>query len=354
MMNFCTNCGTRLVTGLRFCTSCGSPVVAARETPDAMNAETAPPSGADTAAASGASHPTVEEPAGSPPAADSPATQPLPPLSGPSTAEKGRPWPAPAPLWEEHDVDVAAQLERRQRGVLVAAVAVAASALLVVVIGFVVHLASGGSTDAATSTPTGKTSDGGSTPSKSKSESPSPSSTPAADPIRGTAEPGLPASEDDIAATAHITAPASTTGHVDASGRAATYPPEAMTDSAPSTAWRMDGDGTGQKITLSFPRAVTVTGLALDPGFDKVGKHEDRWPENRRISSATFTADDGSAFTIGFVTDRHLPAGQRLQTFMLPTPVTTRMISVQIDATVPAARGIFDTTAISRLAVLGS
>jgi hypothetical protein len=127
-----------------------------------------------------------------------------------------------------------------------------------------------------------------------------------------------------------------------------------MIDTAPSTAWRMDGDGAGQKITLSFPRMVTVTGLALDPGFDKVGKHEDRWPENRRISSATFTADDGSAFTIGFVTDPNLPASQRLQTFMLPTPVTTRTISVHIDATDPAARGIFDTTAISRFAVLGS
>ena len=27
-MNFCTNCGTRLVPGLRFCTSCGAPLSA--------------------------------------------------------------------------------------------------------------------------------------------------------------------------------------------------------------------------------------------------------------------------------------------------------------------------------------
>jgi hypothetical protein len=331
-MNFCTTCGTRLVPGLRYCTSCGAPLAA-------VPAE---------AARVG---PTADEPVGAPPDTDSPATDLLPPLDEPNT-EQVRPWPAPAPLWEEHDVDVAAQLERRQRGVLVAAIAVAAAALLVVVIGFVVHLASGDSTVATASKPAGKTSDGGSTPSKSRSQSPS--STVAADPVLGTAEPGLPASEDDIAATAHITAPASTTGHVDAAGNPASYPPEAMTDGDPSSAWRMDGDGSGQKITLSFRRVVTVTGLALDPGFDKVGKHQDRWPENRRISSATFTADDGSAFTIGFVTDPNLPASQRLQTFMLPAPVTTRTISIQIEATDPAERGIFDTTAISRLAVLGS
>jgi hypothetical protein len=342
-MNFCTTCGTRLVPGLRFCSSCGAPLPAAPESPEAAAPQSAPT----------LVGPTVDEPVGAPPATDSLSMDLLPPLDQPPTAEQVHPSTvAPAPLWEEHDVDVAAQLERRQRGVLVTAVVVAAAALLVVVTGFVVHLASGDSTVATTPKPTGKTSDGGSTPSKSKTQSPS--STVAAEPVLGTAEPGLPSSENDIAPTAHITAPASTTKHVDASGRPATYPAEAMIDTAPSTAWRMDGDGAGQKITLSFPRVVTVTGLALDPGFDKVGKHEDRWPENRRISSATFTADDGSAFTIGFVTDPNLPASQRLQTFMLPTPVTTRTISVQIDATDPAARGIFDTTAISRFAVLGS
>jgi hypothetical protein len=339
MMNFCTTCGTRIVPGLRFCSSCGAPLPAAPENPEA----------ASQSAPTLVGH-TVDEPVGAPPVADSLSMDLLPPLDEPSTVH---PSPvAPAPLWEEHDVDVAAQLERRQRGVLVAAVVAAAAALLVVVTGFVVHLASGDSTVATTPKPTGKTSDGGSTPSKSETQSPS--STAAAEPVLGTAEPGLPASENDLAPTAQITAPASTTKHVDASGRPATYPPEAMIDTPPSTAWRMDGDGAGQKITLSFPRVVTVTGLALDPGFDKVGKHEDRWPENRRISSATFTADDGSAFTISFVTDPNLPASQRLQTFMLPTPVTTRTISVQINATDPAVRGIFDTTAISRLAVLGS
>jgi hypothetical protein len=257
----------------------------------------------------------------------------------------------PSPLWEEADVDVA-QLERRQRGVVVVAVAVGAVALLVAVTGFVVHQMSGDSTAATTAKPTGRSSSSGATPSRKATQSPS--TTAAADPVVGTAEPGLPAGEDDLAAAAHITAPASAKGHVDASGRAATYPPEAMTDTDPSTAWRMAGDGAGQKITLSFPRVVTVTGLALDPGFDKVGKHEDRWPENRRISSATFTADDGSAFTVAFATDPDLPASRRLQSYRLPTPVTTRTISVQIDATDPTARGIFDTTAISRLAVLGS
>jgi hypothetical protein len=277
----------------------------------------------------------------------------LPPLDEPGPAEQVLPSAAaPAPLWEEPDVDVAAQLERRQRGVLVAAVVAAAAVLFVVVTGFVVHLVSGDSPVTSPSKPTGKTSAGGPSPGKKTSQPPS--TTAAASAGFGTAEPGLPAGANDIAATGRITAPASTTKHVDASGRPATYPAEAMLDTAPSTAWRMDGDGTGQEITLAFPRVVTVTGVALDPGFDKVGDHEDRWPENRRISSATFTADDGSAYTIAFVTDPDLPAGQRLQAFMLPAPVTTRTISVHIDATDPAARGIFDTTAISRFAVLGS
>ena len=127
-----------------------------------------------------------------------------------------------------------------------------------------------------------------------------------------------------------------------------------MLDTDPSTAWRMDGDGSGQTITVSFGRRVTMTGLALDPGFDKTGKNEDRWKENRRISAATFTTDDGSAFTVSFATDLDLPVKDRLQSFMLPAPVETRTLRVHIDTTEPSPPRTFDTTAISRLAVLGS
>jgi hypothetical protein len=322
-MNFCTTCGARLVASSRFCTSCGAPLAVS------VTGRDDPPASADQ----------VEEAV---------------------TAEQVLPWPPPAPLWQIDDVDARPPRPPREpggRGVLVPVV-VAVVALLAVAAAFVVHRTYGDATAATTpkhsaKASAGATADSATPPDDETDQSPSP--TAAGEPVLGTAEPGLPPSEHDVAPLADITAPASARGHVDDSGRTATYPATAMVDTDPATAWRMNGDGAGQTITLSFERPVTVKGFALDPGFDKVGvNHEDRWPENRRISAATFSTDDGSAFAVEFATDPSLPASERLQTFMLPAPVTTTTISVRIDATEPTERGTFDTTAISRLAVLGS
>jgi F5/8 type C domain len=301
MMNFCTTCGTRLVAGLRFCTSCGAPLSA---TP-------------------------VETPPVDPPA---------------ETA-----------LWTTDDPDPAAAAVSGQRGVPAAAVVAVTAILLAGLAVIAVHTLSGHSTDPAPRAKpaaTGKTSGGASTPADEPSQSAAPTTAAAA--VVGVAEPGLPDGANDVAAGADITAPPSSRGRVDSNGRPATYPPKAMLDTDPSTAWRMDGDGSGQTITVAFGRRVTVTGLALDPGFDKTGTNEDRWKQNRRISTATFTTDDGSAFTVSFATDLDLPIRDRLQSFVLPAPVETRTLRVHIDATEPKPPRGFDTTAISRLAVLGS
>jgi hypothetical protein len=294
MMNFCTTCGTRLVAGLRFCTSCGAPLSATSEEPDA----------------------------------------------------------AGTTLWATDDADPGVAVQSRQQGVPASVVVVITAAVLAGLAVFVVHTLSADSADTTKTTARGKTSSGSSTPSAETSQSPPP--TAAAEHVVGSAEPGVPPGEHDVAAGSEISAPPSSRGHVDTKGRPATYPPKGMLDADPASAWRMDGDGSGQTITVSFARLVTVTGLALDPGFDKVGKNEDRWPENRRISAATFTTDDGSAFTVSFATAADLPVRDRLQYFLLPAPVKTRTLRVHIDATEPMSPGTNDTTAISRLAVLGS
>jgi hypothetical protein len=345
-MNFCTMCGARLLAGGRFCTSCGAPLAASTT--------------GLAAATQVGEHavPRVVDPA----PVDSAGIEQTSPRDDAVTAEQVVPWPLPAPLWQTDEADSRPPRPPRptgqpgRHGILVP-VAVAVAVILGVTAVIVVHQTYGGSTAAPKSQQTGKTSDASgaasTTPPSGQTDQAPP--TAAGQPVVGTAEPGLPPGEHDVAPLADITAPASAEGHVDESGRTATYPATAMVDTDPATAWRMNGDGTGQTITLTFGRPVTVTGLALDPGFDKVGsKHEDRWPENRRISAATFTTDDGSAFAVGFATDASLRASGRLQTFMLPAPVTTTTVTVHIDATEPAAPGTFDTTAISRFAVLGS
>jgi hypothetical protein len=287
-MNFCTNCGTRLVAGLRFCTSCGAPLSPAPVEPQSVDPA---PLAVD------------------PPRVDPPSAAPAPSHRAASTDEQVLPWlAADRTLWTAEDADPAtAAGHSRQRGVPAAAVVVITAVLLAGLIAITVHALSADSPRAAR--PVAKTSGGSSTPSDEPSKSASPTTAAAA--VAGAAVPGLPAGENDVAAGAKITAPPSSQGRVDSKGRPASYPPKAMLDADPSTAWRMDGDGSGETITVSFGRRVTVTGLALDPGFDKTGKNEDRWKENRRISAATFITDDGSAFTVSFATDLDLPVRDR-------------------------------------------
>ena len=346
-MNFCTNCGTRLVAGLRFCTSCGAPLSATPAEPPRVDRSPLDPP------------PVAVDPP--PVAVDPPPVATAPSATAPShraatTDEQVLPWlAADRPLWTTDDADPRVAGHGSHRGVPVAAVVVVTAVVLAGLVAFTLHALSADSPDpatAATPADTGKKSGGASTPTDAPSEPASAKTAAAA--VVGTAAPGLPAGQKDVAGGADITAPPSSKGRVDSKGRPAKYPPKAMLDTDPSTAWRMDGDGSGQTITVSFGRRVTMTGLALDPGFDKTGKNEDRWKENRRISAATFTTDDGSAFTVSFATAVDLPVKDRLQFFMLPAPVETRTVRVHIDTTEPSPPRTFDTTAISRLAVLGS
>lgn len=185
------------------------------------------------------------------------------------------------------------------------------------------------------------------TPSTSAPASPS-----VAVPVIGRAEPGLPSGLHDVAGVASIDAPPSTRAPVDSGGQRATYPARAMLDGVAATAWRMDGDGAGKDITLTFAIEQQVAGIALDPGFDEVDAEQDHWAESRRVIAATFTMEGGEAFSVTFSTAASLPVRQRLQSFALPAPVTTSTVVMHIDATTAARRGDRDTTALSRFAVL--
>ena len=86
-MKFCTNCGTRLVAGLRFCTSCGTPLSAAPVEPPPLDP---PPAAVD------------------PPRVDPPGVDPRPVATAPSRAattdEQVLPWLATASAWGSCEV----------------------------------------------------------------------------------------------------------------------------------------------------------------------------------------------------------------------------------------------------------
>jgi hypothetical protein len=180
--------------------------------------------------------------------------------------------------------------------------------------------------------------DGGSEPAAS-----SPSAAPAPAP----AAPAVPA-----ATAAQTTGSCQRAGSVDGAGRATSYEPQRAVDGDPTTAWRCDGDGVGQSLTVAFGAPERIERVALIPGLAKTdpANGTDRYAQNRRITAVRITTDTGHA-----VDARLDPsAGNRApQSVALPAPVVTRTLTLSILGSVPGSvqngQAAVDSVAIAEL-----
>jgi hypothetical protein len=119
------------------------------------------------------------------------------------------------------------------------------------------------------------------------------------------------------------------------------------TDDDQATAWRVAGDGVGEFVVLTWAEPVTVSEIALIPGYAKVDVDgTDRFFQNRRVASAQFVFDDGS--TSGELSFEETPT---LQGISLDPAVETTSVAVVILSTTPP--GDRDYTAISEIRVRG-
>lgn len=127
------------------------------------------------------------------------------------------------------------------------------------------------------------------------------------------------------------------------------YPAGNVSDGELATAWRTEGDGRGETLTLTWDHVVRVAAVGLVPGYDKRDPHDgtDRFWQNRRVASAQVVVDDGSSWTI------ELADSRELQRFRLdPAPATTS-VTIEILDTVAGDPGT-DYTAVSEVSVLGT
>jgi hypothetical protein len=155
---------------------------------------------------------------------------------------------------------------------------------------------------------------------------------------------GAPAPVD--LAVSGVTVPATAAAGVDACGNPISYDGYLLVDGIVDTTWRMDGDGTGQTLTLTLdgPRHVREVGLV--PGYAKVDPCDgmDRFTQNRRVTTVTWRFDDGSSAT------QDLADQATMQT--LAVDVTTTTITLRLDAVTSSPERDF--TAISEISVQGN
>ena len=143
----------------------------------------------------------------------------------------------------------------------------------------------------------------------------------------GSAAPGGdPAPLRPVSVTATCQAPPGQ----DAVGTTITYEPQLTLDAVGATAWRCPGAAVGQQLVYDFGAPVTVTSVALVPGYAKVDPADgtDRFLENRTVTAVDWQFDDGR-------TQRQSIASPSagMAEFQLPEAVTTRRLVLEIAGT---------------------
>lgn len=147
---------------------------------------------------------------------------------------------------------------------------------------------------------------------------------------------------------ASASAPATSADSVDGAGARTSYEASHLLDGDPTTAWRMDGDGTGAVLTFTLDTARPITTLGLINGYAKTDPvtGEDRYAENRRILAVTWSIG-------GRTIEQDLIDGTgQVQAVTFPA-VTAAIVRLRIDAVTVPGEARFDHTVISDVLIAG-
>jgi hypothetical protein len=195
---------------------------------------------------------------------------------------------------------VSARVEREGRPMLI--VTVVAIAVLVAAAIVVMVQVSGGAPDVA-SGPEAAERDGAvadTTTASPTVAAPAVSATTTSAPSAPTPAPGPPAAPVETTLPAPDARPVTpvlvvgvspscqSAASTDAAGLPVTYDAALLLDGRRDTAWRCDGDATGQTVRLTLSAPTDITEVGMIPGYDKIDATTgvDRWSQNRRVTAA--------------------------------------------------------------------
>ena len=172
---------------------------------------------------------------------------------------------------------------------------------------------------------------------------------PDAEAVASDGQAGDPAPFDGQVESVRVTGASATCqspSSVDAAGNQVTYEPAMAHDGDHSTAWRCNGPGRGQSLTVSLPEGTVVAEVGLVPGYAKTDpvSGADRYAENNRLIRVRWRFDDGSTYVQRM---RGGPDNRSMRTMRVPE---TEASSVVIEI-LRSQRGPRNTVAISEVRI---
>jgi hypothetical protein len=145
---------------------------------------------------------------------------------------------------------------------------------------------------------------------------------------------------------ARVAVPGTAANGNDACGDPTSYGAGNLTDGNAQTAWRVDGDASGEWLTIALDGPHRIRSVGLVPGYAKVDPCDgtNRFAENRRPTAVTWQFEDGTQ-----TTQRLRDAGE-MQTVSVDAQAS--IIRMRLDS-VTGNPGR-DYTAVSEIAVTGN
>ena len=152
--------------------------------------------------------------------------------------------------------------------------------------------------------------------------------------------------EPEIIDIAEVRVPETALDWVDGCGDEVPFDAENLSDRDGSTTWRMEGDATGQSLSIRLAGERQVTSVGLTPGYAQADRCDgtDNFAENRRPTSVTWVFDDGTEVVQRL---RDVPEMQLTEV----EPTATSTITLRIDGVTPQVESDF--TAITEVGVMG-
>lgn len=146
------------------------------------------------------------------------------------------------------------------------------------------------------------------------------------------------------AAVGNVDATCQAPDAVDAAGNQVAYAPSNIYDGDKSTAWRCDGSGVGQKLTLSLPHSTDLGSVGLIPGYAKTDPTSgaNRYSENNRITKVRWSFSNGSSVVEHF---NGSASDRKMQSMRIPKTATSRVVITILSST----EGPRNTVAISEV-----
>ncbi|HET7355492.1 MAG TPA: hypothetical protein VFJ09_02345 [Nocardioidaceae bacterium] len=148
---------------------------------------------------------------------------------------------------------------------------------------------------------------------------------------------------------AHVTAAGATCQSADAfdaGGNKVSYQPGNVFDQDMSTAWRCNGSGRGEVLTLTLDHTMPIGQVGLVPGYAKTDPYDgaNRYAENDRITKVRWTFSDGSSVVQKLDGSAH---NRGMQTMRIPVTRTSTVKMTILDT----VRGPRDTVAVSEVRI---